>query len=199
MFWVFLPVPRQSIFVAQCSEIITQEIHFVWEPWLTGEIFMMKTQNQMRMKITAMRKKNYHHHCNENRKEAECSSTHTYIIICHLWAFSCSILHLLVICWSQRLTDTTTSFWTDMIENKPSSRRNEFQNVSISGNYCMNWPQHMWQILGPLTRAELIFTPFYPNNITQDYILHIWQYFHFTDNDKDINKNNMMTFMTDYG
>lgn len=31
-----------------------------------------------------------------------------------------------------------------MIENKPSSRSNEFLNVSISGNYCMTGLQHMW-------------------------------------------------------
>jgi hypothetical protein len=47
----------------------------VREPWLTGEIFMM-TENQMRMKIIAITKKNHHYQYNENRKEAECSATH---------------------------------------------------------------------------------------------------------------------------
>jgi hypothetical protein len=32
---------------------------------------MIKKKNQMRIKITAMRKKNHHHQCNDNRKEAE--------------------------------------------------------------------------------------------------------------------------------
>jgi hypothetical protein len=38
---------------------------------------MLKTKNQMRMKIIAMRKKNHHDQNNEDRKEAECSATHT--------------------------------------------------------------------------------------------------------------------------
>jgi hypothetical protein len=41
----FYQYPSHWMFVAQCSDIITHEIHFIWEPWLTGEIFTMKTMN----------------------------------------------------------------------------------------------------------------------------------------------------------
>lgn len=39
------------------------------------------------------------------------------------------------------------------------------------------------------TRTEQFFTPIYPTAATPDCFLHILHYLHFTDNDKEINKN----------
>jgi len=39
------------------------------------------------------------------------------------------------------------------------------------------------------TRAEQFFTPLYPNTMTQYYFLHILCYLHFTDGDKEVDKN----------
>jgi hypothetical protein len=39
-------------------------------------------------------------------------------------------------------------------------------------------------------RAAQFFTPLYPNTIMQDHFLHILGGIHFTDNDKEVNKNN---------
>ena len=40
------------------------------------------------------------------------------------------------------------------------------------------------------TSAAQFFTPLYPNTMTQDHFLHILRYTHFTDNDKEVKKNN---------
>lgn len=40
------------------------------------------------------------------------------------------------------------------------------------------------------TSAAQFFTPLYPSTTTQDHFLHILRYIHFTDNDKEVNKNN---------
>jgi len=97
-----------------------------------------------------------------------------YLYNCHLWAFSCSILHLLVICWSRRLTDTTTNIWKDMIENKPPSWSNKFWNVPVSGNYCMTGPKHMWDIQGPLDKGRTNLHTFLPEyHDTRPYLAHL--------------------------
>jgi hypothetical protein len=46
------------------------------------------------------------------------------------------------------------------------------------------------RLRGYWTSAAPFFTPLYPNTMTQDHFLHILRYIHFTDNDKEVKKNN---------
>lgn len=48
------------------------------------------------------------------------------------------------------------------MEHQPSSRHNEFQNVSVSSNYCTNGPWHMWQTRELLEKGRTILHTFLP-------------------------------------
>jgi hypothetical protein len=62
----------------------------------------------------------------------------------------------------------------------------------------MTWPQHMWQIQGPLDKGRTNLQTFLPeHHHTGPYLAHLTLLSFY--NDKEINKNNILTFMTDYG
>ena len=108
----------------------------------------------------------------------------------HLWAFSCCILYLLLICWWQRLTGYYHQY-LDRYDKTPNPFPDETNSKTFlfvvvivqMGHNIHDRLRDYW------TRTEQFFTPFYPTTVTPDCFLLILHYLHFTNNDKEIDKN----------
>lgn len=125
---------------------------------------------------------------------------HTYIIILSplsiFMLYFTSVIDLLV-----KETNRFYHQYLDRHDRKPNPLLDVMNSEIFPFQAIIAWMGHniCERLRNHWTRAEQFFTPFYLYTMTHYHFLHILHYLRFTGNYKEINKNDVMTFMTDCG
>ena len=91
---------------------------------------------------------------------------------------------------SDRLTALPTILRQTWRNNKPSSRNNEFQNVSVSSDNCTNRPWHIRQTQGLMDKGRTILhTPLTEHHDRRPFLPHLTLLAFHNDKNKEVDKN----------